>query len=68
MSLSFLYSENDPSWADAVSEGMLHSRHWFLALCFNLLDAINLAELYRLYHANSRVGPYLSVFILEVVS
>lgn len=67
MSLSFLYSEADPSWANAVSKGMRTSRHWLLALCFNVLNAVNLAQLYSTYHGDSRVGPYLLIFIMVIV-
>lgn len=61
-----IYVEADPSWEKSLTHGPFSSRHWMLALCFNLLNAINLIQLYRNYHSNEAIASHLSIFILVI--
>jgi hypothetical protein len=67
MTLNALPAEMDPSWRKTVTSGSWSSRHFLLAVCFNLLNLISLANVWKLYHLDPRVDRYLDLFLLLMV-
>jgi hypothetical protein len=54
----------DETWKQTLSRGVLRSRHFFVALCFNFLAYSNLAALAIRFHGDVRFQPYLDYFVL----
>lgn len=64
MSLNALSAEMDDSWRQTVSGSGRFSRHLFMAVCFNLLNLISLANVWKVYRHDPRVDGYLGLFLL----
>ena len=57
----------DETWKQTVAKGPLHSRHFLIAGCFNILVFLNVVKLYLGLRYNSQFGPYVPEILLLVI-